>query len=51
MRNGGARPVGYTTTLKMMQIMSDKGLVERDDPIVRTFTAPRPARSGRCSGN
>jgi BlaI family penicillinase repressor len=24
------RPVGYTTTLKMMQIMSDKGLVERD---------------------
>ena len=28
---GGARPVGYTTTLKMMQIMSDKGLVERDE--------------------
>ena len=25
------RPVGYTTTLKMMQIMSDKGLVERDE--------------------
>ncbi len=24
------RPVGYTTTLKMMQIMADKGLVERD---------------------
>lgn len=28
---GGDRPVGYTTTLKMMQIMSDKGLVERDE--------------------
>ena len=28
---GGSRPVGYTTTLKMMQIMSDKGLVERDE--------------------
>ncbi len=24
------RPVGYTTVLKMMQIMSDKGLVRRD---------------------
>ncbi len=24
------RPVGYTTTLKMMQIMAEKGLVERD---------------------
>ena len=28
---GALRPVGYTTTLKMMQIMSDKGLVERDE--------------------
>jgi predicted transcriptional regulator len=28
---GAYRPVGYTTTLKMMQIMSDKGLVERDE--------------------
>lgn len=24
------RPVGYTTVLKMLQIMTDKGLVERD---------------------
>lgn len=24
------RPVGYTTTLKMMQIMNEKGLTERD---------------------
>jgi predicted transcriptional regulator len=26
-----SRPVGYTTALKLMQIMSDKGLVQRDD--------------------
>ncbi len=25
------RPVGYTTTLKLMQIMHDKGLLERDE--------------------
>lgn len=25
------RPTGYTTVLKMMQIMADKGLVERDE--------------------
>ncbi len=25
------RPVGYTTTLKMMQIMHDKGLLRRDE--------------------
>jgi predicted transcriptional regulator len=25
------RPIGYTTTLKMLQIMLDKGLVERDE--------------------
>jgi len=25
------RPVGYTTTLKIMQIMNDKGLLDRDD--------------------
>ena len=24
------RPIGYTTTLKMMQIMNEKGLTERD---------------------
>lgn len=28
---GGDRPVGYTTTLKLMQIMADKRLVERDE--------------------
>jgi BlaI family penicillinase repressor len=28
-----AKPTGYTTVLKLMQIMSDKGLVERDDTV------------------
>ena len=28
---GHQRPVGYTTTLKLMQIMADKGLVIRDE--------------------
>jgi predicted transcriptional regulator len=27
----GDRPVGYTTVLKMLQIMTDKGLVKRDE--------------------
>ena len=27
----GARPTGYTTTLKLMQIMAEKGLVIRDE--------------------
>lgn len=27
----GERATGYTTTLKLMQIMADKGLVTRDD--------------------
>jgi predicted transcriptional regulator len=27
----GARDTGYTTTLKLMQIMAEKGLVTRDD--------------------
>jgi BlaI family transcriptional regulator, penicillinase repressor len=26
-----AKPTGYTTALKMLQIMTDKGLVERDE--------------------
>jgi predicted transcriptional regulator len=28
---GDARPAGYTTVLKLMQIMTDKGLVRRDE--------------------
>ena len=28
-----SRPTGYTTVLKLMQIMTDKGLLERDDSV------------------
>jgi predicted transcriptional regulator len=28
---GNAKPAGYTTVLKLMQIMTDKGLVRRDE--------------------
>jgi BlaI family penicillinase repressor len=28
-----SRPTGYTTVLKMMQIMTEKGLVERDETV------------------
>ena len=28
-----SKPTGYTTVLKTMQIMTDKGLVERDDAV------------------
>ena len=28
-----ARPTGYTTVLKMLQIMTEKGLVERDETV------------------
>ena len=28
-----AKPTGYTTVLKMLQIMHDKGLVERDETV------------------
>ena len=27
------KPTGYTTVLKLMQIMTDKGLLERDDTV------------------
>ena len=30
---GKSKDVGYTTTLKLMQIMHEKGLVKRDDSI------------------
>jgi BlaI family penicillinase repressor len=38
------KPTGYTTVLKMMQIMTDKGLVERDEscrPQIYRPTDPR----------
>jgi BlaI family penicillinase repressor len=28
-----SKPTGYTTVLKIMQIMADKGLVDRDDTV------------------
>lgn len=28
-----AKPTGYTTVLKMLQIMTDKGLVDRDESV------------------
>jgi BlaI family transcriptional regulator, penicillinase repressor len=28
-----SKPTGYTTVLKMLQIMTDKGLVERDESV------------------
>jgi predicted transcriptional regulator len=36
-----ARETGYTTTLKLMQIMADKGLVERDDNVRPQIYRPR----------
>jgi predicted transcriptional regulator len=36
-----AKPTGYTTVLKLMQIMSDKGLLERDDRVRPQVYKPR----------
>jgi predicted transcriptional regulator len=36
-----ARDTGYTTTLKLMQIMADKGLVTRDESARTHIYAPR----------
>jgi predicted transcriptional regulator len=35
------RPSGYTTVLKLMQIMTDKGLLERDDSVRPQLYKPR----------
>ena len=37
----GARDTGYTTTLKLMQIMAEKGLVTRDESARTHVYAPR----------
>jgi predicted transcriptional regulator len=38
------RETGYTTTLKLMQIMADKRLVDRDESArTHVYTASRPA--------
>lgn len=39
-----AKPAGYTTTLKLMQIMSAKGLVERDETARAHIYRAAPAR-------
>ena len=36
-----AKPTGYTTVLKLMQIMTDKGLLERDDSVRPQLYKPR----------
>jgi predicted transcriptional regulator len=38
------RPTGYTTVLKLMQIMTEKGLVERDESRRPQIYRPRLAR-------
>lgn len=39
-----SKPTGYTTVLKLLQIMTDKGLVERDESIRPQVYRPRYAR-------
>jgi len=36
-----SKPTGYTTVLKLMQIMTDKGLLERDDSVRPQLYKPR----------
>jgi BlaI family transcriptional regulator, penicillinase repressor len=36
-----SKPTGYTTVLKMLQIMTDKGLVERDETVRPQIYRPR----------
>ena len=47
-----SKTTGYTTVLKTMQIMADKGLVEREDtrrPQMYRARTPKTARRSRCS--
>src|ERR1022692_3257209 len=41
------REIGYTTVLKLMQIMAAKGLVERDETARSDYGRQRPRRTGR----
>ena len=36
-----SRPTGYTTVLKLMQIMTEKGLVERDETVRPQIYRPK----------
>ena len=38
-----SRPIGYTTVLKLMQIMHSKGLLNRDDSQRTHVFTPRPS--------
>lgn len=40
-----ARPTGYTTVLKMLQIMTEKGLVDRDESVRPQIYKTRYSRS------
>jgi predicted transcriptional regulator len=40
------KPTGYTTVLKLLQIMHTKDLVERDDTVRPQLYAPRQTREG-----
>jgi predicted transcriptional regulator len=48
-RLGQKREIGYTTTLKLMQIMLEKGLVRRDESGRTHFYAPAVPRTATQS--
>jgi BlaI family penicillinase repressor len=39
-----AKPTGYTTVLKMLQIMTDKGLVDRDETVRPQIYRPKASQ-------
>jgi BlaI family transcriptional regulator, penicillinase repressor len=39
-----SKPTGYTTVLKMLQIMTEKGLVERDESVRPQIYRPRSSQ-------
>ena len=39
------RPTGYTTVLKMLQIMTEKGLVDRDESVRPQIYRPKYSRA------
>jgi predicted transcriptional regulator len=45
-----AKPTGYTTVLKMLQIMTDKGLVERDETVRPQIYRPRSSQEQTQQG-
>ena len=42
---GEEKPIGYTNVLKIMQIMTEKGLVERDESVRPQIYRPRDPRA------